>query len=240
MTLPDHPGASSPTPQGHSPATRAPGLISYGDVVDRVGFEIVPEELVAELTRSGVLGGELWAGGAESPVARRRKDGSYYQHIAAWWASEQRFVRFDATRALVMGDDGKLRPTSAWGASGSIRDFPSRIVPTRSTWRYEVANLVPESGRRPPRPEATHTLDVLPRLVTRPLAGGTSDAWQKTRRGWACEEIMACNVTGGRVHLLRARREATSRRALESANWVTETVDSECGVALLFSCHLQR
>ena len=235
MPLPEHSKGSTPTVRDRSPVKRAPGRLNYVQSA-RAGFEFVPDELVPQLYGSGVLSGEMWVGSAEPPVARRRRDGSHFQHVAAWWASDERFVQFDATRELTMTADGKLRPRSSWGARGSIREFRKPVAPARATWRYEVEPSSP-SGGRPRRPKTKDPLDVLPRAVTGQFAGGSSDAWMKSGRGWAIEEIVAYRVDDddGHVYLLRAQREATSERALESADWVTEAADARCGAALPFS-----
>ena len=233
MPLPEHSKGSTPTARDRSPVKRAPGRLNYVES-DRVGFEHVPDELISQLYGSSVLRGEMWVASAEPPVARRRTDGSHFQHVAAWWASDARFVQFDATRELTMTADGRLRPRSSWQARGSIREFREPVPPTRATWRYEV-QPASSSGGRTRRPKTTDPFDLLPRAVTGQLAGGNSDAWKISGRGWAIEEIVAYRVDDGHVHLLRALREATSQRALETADWVTEAADARCGAALPFS-----
>ena len=233
MPLPEHSKGSAPAARDRSPVKRAPGRLNYVES-DRVGFEHVPDELISQLYGSSVLRGEMWVASAEPPVARRRTDGSHFQHVAAWWASDERFVQFDATRELTMTADGRLRPRSSWEARGSIREFREPVPPTRATWRYEVQLSSPAGGRTR-RPKTTEPLDLLPRAVAGQLAGGSSDAWKTSGRGWAIEEIVAYRVDDGHVHLLRALREATSQRALETADWVTEAADARCGAALPFS-----
>ena len=234
MSVPDRRGGSAPVAGGRrTPATKSPGRIHYVDT-ERIGFEHVPEELVEEMTGAGVLAGELWAAAADAGVAKRRADGSHYQHIEAWWSSQWRYVQVDARRELELGGDGKLRPVGAWSATGSVWVFAVEATPERSVWRYQPGSE-PTSGRKPPRPRARDPLEALPGPVAGPVLGGDSYAWVQFGRGWASETIVASKVADGRILLLRANREATSQRGLGLVDWVVETVDAPSAPPVSFS-----
>jgi len=233
MGIPDVPRATAPAARGSAVAKRGPGRIGYEDA-ELIGFEHVPAALARELWSSGVLFGSMWVGTAERPVARRRaSDGSHYQQLHAWWASEWRYAEFDAGRELAVVGDGRLRPEGPWNARGTFYDYPQAVAGIRSIWRFQA----PETGgtRNPPSRRTNNPLEVLPPPVASPIMGGKSDSWREYGKGWATETIVASKVSGSRVLLLRANREASSRRALDSADWMVETIDTPTTRATPFS-----
>jgi hypothetical protein len=233
MTLPERRHGLPVRRPGGTPAKRSPGRIEYVEA-ERIGFEHVPQVLVEEMWARGLLAGEVWAAGGDEGVAKRRPDGSHFQHIEGWWSSQWRYVQLDARRELVLGSDGRLRPGGPWQASGTIWNFSAPFVPERSVWRYQPESANP-SGRRPARHVAVDPLDTLPGSVTAPVMGGSSCAWRERGEGWASESIVASKVRDGRVLLLRANREATSMRRLAMADWVVETVDTPVASAVPYS-----
>ena len=137
MTLPEHRRTTSPVGRaGGTVASRRPGQFDY-QPVDRVGFEHVPDDVVTRLWVQRILVGTELIAAALAPVAKRRRDGSHYQCVRAWWLSEDRFVRFDATRELTATGHNKLKPTGLWGAAGQIYAFASPVVTESSTWRQK-------------------------------------------------------------------------------------------------------
>ena len=233
MTVPEWRHGLPVRRPGGTPAKRTPGQIEYV-ASERIGFEHIPQVLVEEMWARGILVGEVWAAGADEGVAKRRPDGSHFQHIGGWWSSQWRYVQLDARRELLLGSDGRLRPGGPWHASGTICNFSAPFVPERSVWRYQPESAS-ASGRRPPRHVATDPLDTLPGSVTAPVMGGSSYAWRESGRGWASESIVASKVHDGRVLLLRANREATSMKALAMADWVVETVNTPVASAVPYS-----
>ncbi len=224
MNLPEHRPGTPPADRAKSPARHQPGQIGYVDA-DAVGFERVPRPVAEVLWGRGVLAGSMWAGSAERPVTKRRSDGSHYQFAEAWWASESRLVQFEAARELAGTGDGRFRPAREWEIRGDVHEFSQPAVPARSTWRLD-ADAAGLGGRRPTRPRTSDPLEVLPPQVGAPVKGGESDAWREWAKGWAKETIVASRFHAGRVLLLRAERRASSRRALDTGEWVAETIDA--------------
>jgi hypothetical protein len=218
-----HGGTTPQSSRGGPPTKRTAGVISYASV-DRIGFENIPDVLAQQMCDAHVLTGQMWLGSADSGVVKRRADGSYYQQILGFWASQWRYVEIDARRALQAGDDGRMRPDGPWAASGTVWTFHAPFERVRSVWHYQPQSSGP-GGERPERNECDDPLEALPGLVAAPVMGGRSDAWREFSRGFASETIVATRVVGRRVLLLRADREARSKRALETADWVVETAD---------------
>ena len=225
MTLPVRPSSGSRLVgrSGASLSRRGPASISY-EAADLVGFERVPPHLAEYLRAAGVLVGVEFVADADQPVAKRRPNGSHYQQLHAWWASESRFVAFEARREMTSAGAGRLRPSGPWEASGTVHEFPSGVTATPSVWRHEMSNT-PDGGKD--SETATDSpLDALPGPIAKPVTGGETSAWLEYKKGWAAETIVASRVLSNRVRLLRATREATSRRALSSAPWEAKTIDA--------------
>lgn len=230
--LPMPRGSATPqTSRGSAPVERAPGRLRYVPA-DRIGFEKVPDALVWELQAAKVLTGRIWLGFASDVVVKRRQDGSHYQQVLAFWASQWRYVELDGRRELRMGSDGRLRPAGPWTATGTVRDFPTALAPQRSVWRDQPSGA---GARRRAQRVCDDPLEVLPRAVTGPVVGGRSQAWQILEPQSASETIVAANVTADRVLLLRARRQARSEHALELADWAIETAEVQGTQAEPFS-----
>jgi hypothetical protein len=210
-------------PRSGSPAKRAPGKIPY-EVVERAGFDVVPDAVQDALWAASVLIGTMWLGTGDL-VTKRRSDGSHFQHLRAWWASELRFVTFNAIRELTPTGEGRFRPQGGWTTRGTAFDFPSPRIPASSVWRLAASEQAGSEPRRVRRNAGP--LEVLPPQVASPVVGGEADAWREHGRGWAAETIVACKVKDNKVRLLKATREATSRRALDRADWNVETLDSQ-------------
>lgn len=200
---------------------RAPGKIGY-ERADCAGFDCVPEQVVEALLAASVLAGTMWTGTGTSPVTKRRRDGSHFQHLEAWWASERRYVEFEALRELAPTGDGRFRPSGAWTVSGRLWDFPHPLVPTSSTWHYQQAE---RGGGGTKARTPVDPVEALPHHIAAPVAGGDVDAWRIAGRGWATEVIVASRRIDDRIRLLRATRNARSLRSLDAGDWTVETVD---------------
>ena len=175
------------------------------------------------LVSASVLVGTMWVATSAPAVTKRRSDGSHFQHLRAWWASELRYVELRALRELAPTGDGRFRPRETWTASGQLWDFPHPMTPTRTTWRYEQ----PTGGAGTTARPSGDPLEALPHQIAAPVAGGDVDAWRVGGRGWATEVIVASRRRSDRIRLLRAVRHATSFRSLDNAEWTVETLD--CG-----------
>jgi hypothetical protein len=189
---------------------------------DAVGFQHLPQ--LVRYAVSGVLIGTEVAADAEPPVASagptapttsrqpgggpaptdtsssRPAGGSPPQPVAA--SKRSRAGRSTGRSAISRPASCRLRPGGR-----------STVVPPR--W-------APPGRRR----IADDPLDVLPRHLAAPVGGADASAWQKYQPGWAEETIVAALATPDRVRTLRAQRTATSRPALETADWYAVSLDA--------------
>ena len=215
------PGASPMSRGTGAVARRAAGKIPYEDA-EAVGFDVVPGAIHQALSSASLLTGEMWMGTGEL-VTKRRPDGSHFRDLQAWWASDRRFVKFRAIRELASAGQARFRPQGPWIVRGTAFDFATPVVPTPSVWRFQAPErAVPRS--RESR-QNVGPLEVLPPQVALPVVGGDADAWRQYSRGWALETIVAFRLSGNRACLLKAEREAASRRGLDMADWRVETAD---------------
>lgn len=222
MAQPPVPRPSKLTPAiPGSDARRQPGSIDYAPA-DAVGFDQMPQAVVDAL--AGILLGPPVAADAERPVAKRQADATYYQHAKGWWAGGDRYVTIDARRLLAPAEGQSLRPITGWKIDGTISHFAPGAVPVNSQWRFDPGDS--GGSGKGKRPSADDPLDVLPGQLTAPIRGAEASAWREYGRGWAEETIVAGLATHGRVRVLKAQRKATSRRALEVADWHAVTLDA--------------
>lgn len=225
MAQPPVPRSSRLSPAIPGSGTRRqPGSIDYTPA-DAVGFDQIPRAVVEAL--GGVLLGPPLAADAEQPVARRKADGTYYQHAKGWWVGGDRYVTIDARRLLAPAEGQSLRPITGWKIDGTINHFAPGAVPVNSQWRFDPGD--PGGSGKQRRPSADDPLDVLPDQLIAPIRGAEASAWREYGRGWAEETIVAVLATHGRCRVLKAQRSATSRRALESADWHAVTLDAVIG-----------
>jgi hypothetical protein len=211
---------------GGAVAKKSPGSIDYVPA-DAVGFEILPEALRRAL--SGVLLGTELAADAEHPVTKRRQDGTHYQSASGWWVSSERVVVVEGRRTLERVGDNQFKPSGEWAASGTVYQFPLGLVPETSRWRFDGGAAGDGKTRKQ---KAANALDALPPPLVAPVLGGLAGAWQRYRRGWAMETVVALRLTNDRVKVLSAEREANSLRALASSDWRATTLDSPIVAAL--------
>lgn len=225
MGVPDRRRAGTAAQRSGSPIVRQPGKIEY-TTTERIGFECLPDAVSGALWKWGVLVGTMLAGTAQAAVAKRRTaDGSYYQYSRGWWTSEWRHVTVEAERPLRSRGEGKLAPDGEWQVSGTVFEFPCAVRTLPSVWRFQPSNA-DGSPRRTTQHRSEDPLDLLPPQLVAPIIGGEADCWREYGKGWATETVVASKILDARVLLLHANREATSRRALDGADWLAETVDT--------------
>jgi len=220
--LPASSGGLPARRSGSLPAERGPKTLAYAPA-PRVGFEHVPEEIVQALVAEGILIGTEVAASAEPPLAKRRAEGSHYQVVTAWWASTSRYLVLEARRELASAGDGRLRPAGAWSATGKGYRLPDDLQAATSVWRRSGGS---DGAGKPKNQRTDDPLELLPSEVAKPVMGGDADAWRTFGKGWATETVVASRLFAIRVMALRATRQATSRRALDSADWSLETIDA--------------
>jgi hypothetical protein len=218
-------GGEVATPGGAGEfSTRSSGRLTY-KLAERVAFDLVPDEVARQLRGQNLLAGPEIAAWAKGPVTRRRGDGSAYQVISAWWAGEARLLVFDATRDLAEAGKGRFRPTGTWTAHGTVYQFPPGV--SAATYTSAPAAGGPQAGTHSQALAITgDPLEVLPEYLRSPLRGGTAGAYLETTDGYARETIVAQRVAGGRAHVLRAQREAGSKRALPGAAWTITSLEA--------------
>ncbi len=226
-------GTLETAPAGQ-PAKRQGGTLAGIDnkkieyiTADKIGFELVPDEVVKALKfRQCLLGDEI-AAAADHIVTKRRTDGSHYQFTNAWWASTRCCTIIDVTRELAATGDGRFRPNGPWSATGTIHLLSGNLQPVRSIWQRPPSQVAVSNARKRTGNQYTdEALDLLPPDVALPVRGGRSDAWQISRKGFVQETIVAMKMVGNRVRILRAVREATSKKKLDSASWTLDTLDA--------------
>jgi hypothetical protein len=200
----------------------AAGSIGYGPLVDAVGFDLMPRPVIDAL--SGLLIGPPVAADAKPLVAKRQSDGTHYQQAVGWWAGADRYLTIDARRLLAPVEGQRLKPVSGWKIDGTVSYFRSGVMPTHSEWRFDPGT---DSGaKKKSRERVSDPLDALPEELVRPVRDADANAWRRYRQGWAEETIVAALAGPDRIKVLKAQRTATSRRALDSANWHVETLDA--------------
>ena len=200
----------------------APGRPDYTRA-EALGFERLPDTLRSQLRMRGLIPLSTFAVWADDPLARRRHDGSHYQQVEAWWATESRLVVCSARRELAPFRKGRLRPTGPWVVGGAIHELAPAAV-ERSSWRYPSRGA--SASATQPASSAAEPLDLLPSVVTGPVLGGESRCFLLWGDHWAEETVIAHRVIDGRVRLLRAVRTAADRGVLVGADWVVDTVDA--------------
>ena len=218
-------GGEVTTSQGRSGeiSTRSSGQLRYSPT-DLVGFDHVPAEVVNQLHRENTIAGSEIAAWAEPPVTKRRADGSFYQVVSAWWADETRLVVFDVMRDLEQMGKGQFRPAGAWAPQGTVYQFPSGVsAVTYSSTPEEAVSA--KHGKGGANEIAKDPLDVLPEYLQSPVRGGTAGACLQTGHKWVRETIVAQKVGGGRAHVLRAQRDASSKRSLPQSTWTITSID---------------
>ncbi|MDA8284995.1 MAG: hypothetical protein M0Z42_17250 [Actinomycetota bacterium] len=220
--LPVTPGGPPARRSGGIPAEQGAKTLAYVSV-PRVGFEQVPEEIVGALVAEGILVGVEVAATAEPPLAKRRAEGSHYQLVTAWWASTSCYVVLDVRRELALAGEGRLRPAGTWSATGKVFHLPDSVQMATSVWRRSGGA---DGAGKPKSQRTDDPLDLLPPEVAKPVMGGQADAWREFGKSWATETVVASRLFADRVRVLRATRQATSRRALDGADWALETIDA--------------
>lgn len=203
-------------------------MIDYGSPVDAVGFDRIPQPVIEAL--SPLLVGPPLAADAEELVVKRSPDGSHYQQAVGWWAGGDRYLTIDARRLLAPVEGHKLKPMSGWKIEGNVRYFYPGATPLHSQWRFDPGTDTGAKKKR--RAHVDNPLEVLPEELTRPVRDAEASAWLTKGQGWAEETIVAAVAGPDRVKVLKAEREATSERALDSADWHVVTLD-----ALIASVH---
>jgi hypothetical protein len=189
---------------------------------DAVGFQHLPQ--LVRYALGGVLIGTEVATDAEPPAVKRRPDGTYYQQATGWWASGDRYVIIDGRRRLAPATGRGFKAITGWKIDGMISYFPTGILPVTSRWPLDRrATTVGATGRRR---IADDPLDVLPRHLAAPVRGADASASHKYQPGWAEETIVAALAASYRVRVLKAQRTATSRPALETADWCAVSLDA--------------
>ncbi len=216
------------------PVRRKGGALASADdkkieyeMADKIGFERLPDEVVKALrSRQCLLGDEI-AAGADDLITKRRKDGSHYQFMDAWWTSTRCCTIIGVTRELAAMGDGRFRPNGPWSATGTIYLLPDDLQLVHSIWQRSLSqDAVSDAKRKNDIQYTDEVIDVLPPDVALPVRGGKSDAWRVYRKGFAQETIVAMKMVGDRVRILRAVREATSKDKLDSASWTLDTLDA--------------
>ena len=153
----------------------------------------------------------------------RRSDGTFHQCAEAWWADEGRLFVFRYEREMEQVGEKQFRPASPWSVDGIVSRLRPVGGPERSVWRFDGS----DAGEAPGKGVKTDDpLDLLPPDLVLPIRDGVADAWQVYGKGWARETVVAMHITRGGVLLLRAVREATSRRALSTSEWHVETLEA--------------
>ncbi len=195
--------------------------------VDKIGFEVVPDKVVSALKLHQCLIGDEIAATACEVVTKCRADGSHYQFTNAWWASTRCCTIVDVTRELAATGDGRFRPNGPWSATGTIHLLPDNLKPVRSIWQRSPSQAAAsDASKRNKNQYTNEALDLLPPNVALPVRGGKADAWKISRKGFVQETIVAMKMVGDRVRILRAVREDTSRKKLDSASWTVDTLDA--------------
>ena len=220
VPMPQQSGAVNSRGSG-LPAKRSPGNIDYV-TADAVGFEILPEALRHAL--ADIFVGAEIAADAKSAVTKRREDGTHYRFVTGWWASSERLVVVEGRQMLKQIGDNRFTPSGEWVPSGIVYQLVSGVVPEVSRWRFDASAEAPASNAR--RRKVESALEALPPPLVAPILGGLSGAWQRYRRGWALETVVAMLLADDRVRVLKAERESTSLRALPNSEWRATTIDS--------------
>jgi hypothetical protein len=204
-------------------STRSSGQLDY-ILSELVGFDYVPQQVVRQLRREGVIAEAGIAAWAEPPVARRRADSSVYQVVTAWWADSTSLVVFEVVRDLEDVGSGRFRPTEAWVPRGTVYQFPPGISAVTYSSTPEAGDLRKDSGGV--AAIAGSPLDVLPEYIQPQLRGGAAGACLHTRRRWVRETVVAQRLDRGRVRVLRAEREGKSQQSLAGSPWAITSIDA--------------
>ncbi len=216
-------GSGSPVSRsGRLLDVRGPTSLGY-ELADAFGFELVPSRVRQHLQSSALIGTDSLSASSDPPAVMKRADGTFYQSAAAWWGDEKRLLVFTYEREMERVGGKQFRPASTWSVNGSLSRLGPVGGPERSVWRFDASGAG-EAARKTPTTD--DPLDLLPPEVVGLIRGGDTDAWQLHRKEWASETVVGMHFTTGRALLLRAVREATSRKALSSADWHLETLDA--------------
>ena len=172
------------------------------------------------------------AAGSSSAVTRRRPDGTTYQRREGWWCGSGLLVEVTVTRDLSAREDGRYEPVGEWREE---RVEWHRLTDTTTKARHYEAGAGEGGGGEAQRTD--DPLEAIPPSAAAQVRAGlkSSDCWLTTirRTGWATETVTAYSVTGDKLTVLRAERNAASREALGSAAWrVTVTRAALVPVAL--------
>jgi hypothetical protein len=216
-------GGATPVPRpGGSLTGRGPLEPNY-ETADGLGLERLPEEVIDELESAGLISEAVFMDWADDTVTKRRRDGSHYQQIGAWWASLSQLNVVVVRRELEPAGEGRLRPRGAWMVTGTSHELPPDLTAVRSVWRFQApaGNGIDAAAGKTDDP-----LEMLPTTLTIPVAGGEAHASLRWRDRWAKEQVIAYRLVGGRVRMLSATRESTSRRKLTSTDWTAEELDA--------------
>ena len=216
-------GSGSPVSRSGRPLdVRRPTRLGY-ETADAVGFDLVPSRVRQQLQSRDLIGTYSLSATSDPPAVMKRSDGTFYQLSEAWWGDERQLLVFRYEREMERVGEKQFRPASTWSVNGVLRRLGPVGGPERSVWRFDASGAG-EAARETSKTD--DPLDLLPTELVRPLRDGEADAWRLYKKGWASETVIAMSLTRGRALLFRAVREATSRRALPSADWHVETLDA--------------
>lgn len=207
---------------GASLAQRGPLEIDY-EPTDALGLELLPEPVRALLEDAGLVPESLFMECVDDAVTKRRRGGTYYQQVDAWWASLAQVHVATARRALESVGSGRFRPRGTWTVTGTSYALPPGLATERSVWHFEAPA---DGGPDTPKPKTDDPLDMLPGPLTQPLIGGEAQASRVRGDRWVKEEVIAYRLVAGRARLLVATRESTSLRKLSTTDWTAETLDA--------------
>lgn len=208
-----------------SRAVTADKEVAYVDV-DKVGFDRVPKEVVDILKLRKHLVGKMITASADSPLTKRRADGSHYQFMTAWWVSAKCCTVIDITRELAPKSTSRFKPVGPWSVTGTTHLLPKNLKPVRSIWSRSQSHTT-ATGITAGKKELTdEPLDLLPLDVARPLIGGLSNAWRIFTEVFAEEVVVAMKIASNRVIAIKATRVAGSEEKLVHADWAIDTLDA--------------
>jgi len=232
VTSPIPRSGAHPVARGDSTiAFRGPGQLDYRPA-DGIGLERLPENIAGELRSTGLISPPILVEWVDDTVTKRRTDGSHYQQMEGWWANSAQLNVVCAQRELEPAGGGRFRPSGEWTLKGTSYQLPNGLVPEHSVWRFQP----PAGGSGAlAAPTTDEPLDLLPSQLTRPVAGGESHASKQWGERWAKEEIIAYRLLDGRVRILLATRESTSRRKLATTDWTAETLDAPVAATAPFT-----
>ena len=132
-----------PTSRPHGPApaskrgggisARGPGELDY-QPANGIGLDRLPAALLDALVAKGFITVPTFIDWVDDAVTKRRPDGSHYQQMGAWWASEWQLCVATFCRELAKRRDGRFKPAGEWLVEGTTHHLPTGITPERSVW----------------------------------------------------------------------------------------------------------